>query len=72
MDQYDAAIRLFRLNIRLHPESWNTHDSLGEALGLAGRIPEAITSYERSIQINPSITSRNALRQLRKRIHKKE
>lgn len=51
------AIRLFRLNAEVFPTSWNVHDSLGEALATAGRTPEAILAYERSLELNPSSPS---------------
>ena len=31
-EKVDNAIRMFRINVDLYPESWNVYDSLGEAL----------------------------------------
>lgn len=49
----ESPIAIFRLNTRLHPDSWNVWDSLGEALAAAGRTREAVESYERSLRLNP-------------------
>ncbi len=48
------AIAVFRFNAESFPDSWNVHDSLGEALAAAGRRNEAIAAYERSLALNPS------------------
>lgn len=47
------ALFVFEENARRHPESWNAHDSLGEAYLKAGRTSDAIRSYERSLSLNP-------------------
>lgn len=49
----DEAIAVFRLAVTQHPDSWNAHDSLGEALLRAGREAEAKQSYARSLELNP-------------------
>ncbi|MDQ2719088.1 MAG: hypothetical protein M3Z26_04915 [Bacteroidota bacterium] len=46
------AIEVFKLNIKLHPDSWNPYDSLGEAYALAGNKELAIENYETSIKMN--------------------
>jgi Flp pilus assembly protein TadD len=43
---------VFKLNVQLHPESWNVYDSLGEAYAAAGDKKNAIANYEKSIQLN--------------------
>jgi len=48
------AARVFELNTEVFPESWNTWDSLGEALMEAGDTEAAIANYERSLQLNPN------------------
>ncbi len=45
----DDAIATFRDNIKRHPESWNTYDSLGEALALKGQKSEAVASYQKAL-----------------------
>lgn len=48
------------------PDSWNAHDSHGEALAVAGDTAAAIRAYERSLQLNPSSAGgRRALERLR-------
>jgi len=49
----DEAIVVLELNVEIYPESFNPHDSLGEAYMTAGRDQEAIASYERSLELNP-------------------
>jgi len=47
----EGALEWFRWNADLHPESANTHDSLGEALEAAGRRREALASYGRAVEL---------------------
>ena len=47
------AIDLFKINVRMFPESWNVYDSLGEAYVVAGQNDLAIQNYEKSLQLNP-------------------
>jgi hypothetical protein len=49
----EEAVRVFELNASLYPDSWNAHDSLGEAFAANGRMDEAIRSYRRSLVLNP-------------------
>ena len=41
------------LNVSLHPDSWNTYDSLAEAYEASGDRALAITNYQRSLALNP-------------------
>ena len=50
------AVEVFRLNTQRHPDSWNTWDSLGEALAKQGHRDEAIQSYGKSVELNPKNT----------------
>jgi CubicO group peptidase (beta-lactamase class C family) len=47
------ALTIFGLNARLFPASANVHDSLGEALLVAGDTVRAIASYERALERAP-------------------
>ncbi|MEZ0606890.1 tetratricopeptide repeat protein [Fibrella sp. WM1] len=47
------AIEVLRVNVTLHPGSWNAYDSLGEAYALAGDKKLAILNYEKSLALNP-------------------
>jgi Protein of unknown function (DUF2911) len=49
--KYPEALELFRKNVKEHPESWNVHDSLGEALATTGDKKGAITSYEKALAL---------------------
>jgi CubicO group peptidase (beta-lactamase class C family) len=60
----EAAIAIFRLNVDEYPDSGNVHDSLGEAQMAAGMKIDAIRSYARSLELDPS--NRNAVEQLGK------
>jgi tetratricopeptide (TPR) repeat protein len=51
----DEAIAVFRRNVADYPESWNVHDSLGEALAAAGQTAEAIEHYEHARSLAPEV-----------------
>ena len=60
----EEAIRIFQLNVEAYPDSWNVHDSLGEAYMAAGQTGLAIQSYEKTLEINPD--NDNAISMLEK------
>jgi len=47
----DEAIAIFRKNAKDHPESWNTYDSLGEALAAKGDKKAAAESYSKALSM---------------------
>lgn len=47
------AVRLFGVNAKLYPDSWNVYDSLAEALLATGEKDQAIAMYEKSVELNP-------------------
>jgi tetratricopeptide (TPR) repeat protein len=47
------AIEVFKMNVALFPDAWNTYDSLGEAYARDGNKKLAIKNYEKSIALNP-------------------
>jgi len=49
----ENAIEVFKLNVEVYPDSWNVYDSLGEAYMENGQNNLAISSYEKSIALNP-------------------
>ncbi|MGN6640085.1 MAG: alpha/beta hydrolase-fold protein, partial [Mucilaginibacter sp.] len=49
----DNAIDLFTQNVKMHPNSFNAYDSLGEAYMIAGNKALAINDYKRSLELNP-------------------
>ena len=52
-NQIDEAIDVFSLNCKKYPTSWNTYDSLGEALAIRGNMEEAIKNYEIAMELAP-------------------
>jgi len=65
LQEINAAVEIFRLNVKLFPESWNVYDSYGEALYKKGQRKAAINSYRKALQINPySKSSRSMLNKL--------
>jgi CubicO group peptidase (beta-lactamase class C family) len=66
MGRVKDAIEVLKQNVSDHPESFNVHDSLGEAYAIDGQRELAIRNYERSLAINPNNTDGlEALRKLR-------
>lgn len=49
----DDAIKIFKWNTELHPQSWNAWDSYGEGLYYIGYKKEAIEAYKKSLTLNP-------------------
>lgn len=49
----NEAVTIFKLNVRLHPEGWNTYDSLAEAYEATGDRALAIANYQQSLTLNP-------------------
>ncbi|RFS13523.1 serine hydrolase [Emticicia sp. C21] len=47
------ALEILKLNTIFFPDSFNTYDSYGEALAHLGKKQEAITMYQKSIELNP-------------------
>lgn len=47
----DEAIALFRKNVKDHPDSWNTYDSLGEALAAKGDTKAAVENYTKALSM---------------------
>ena len=58
------AVALFRLNVEMYPNSFNTYDSLADGLMAQGDREAAIRNYRRSLALNPANT--NAARMLKK------
>jgi 3-oxoadipate enol-lactonase len=55
--QLDEAVALLKLNVEAYPESFNTYDSLGEALLAAGDRAGAEANYRKSLDLNPDNTN---------------
>jgi len=63
-DRLGDALKVFRLYTENFPEDANAHDSLGEAYMLNGDNKKAITSYRKSLELNPD--NENAVEMLSK------
>ena len=48
------AIDLFKLNVKIYPDSGNVYDSLGEAYMKSGQKQLAIDNYKKSLEKDPS------------------
>jgi tetratricopeptide (TPR) repeat protein len=62
--KFNDAIRIFQLNVEVYPRSSNAYDSLGEAFMDDGDKAQAITNYQKSVELNPK--NRNAIVYLQK------
>ena len=67
------ALRVFKYNVQLHPESANAYDSYGEALEASGQLKLAIRNYAKAVELtsqNPNTNVaifQNHLERARKR-----
>ena len=52
-ERLKPALEIFKLNTEIFPEAYNTWDSLGEAYMKLGKDAKAISSYEKSLELNP-------------------
>ena len=50
--KFNEAIKIFEMNVADYPESFNAHDSLGEAYMKSGKEALAIESYQKSLDLN--------------------
>ncbi len=64
MKDLQSAIRVFRLNVELYPNSFAVYDSLGEAYMANGDVQLAVDNYKKSLELNPQ--NKNAEEQLKK------
>jgi predicted alpha/beta superfamily hydrolase len=62
------AIKVFKLNVELYPDSANVYDSLGEAYLNSGDTKNAIKNYKKSLDLNPGNTN---AREMLKKLEKK-
>ncbi len=53
-NRLDDAIKIFKLNIKRHPEAWNTYDSMGDALANNGDKKSARKNYEKALDLAPA------------------
>ena len=58
----DEAVAVFRKNTADHPASWNTYDSLGEALAAKGDTAGAIAQYQKALDMVRDDTNKARIR----------
>ncbi|HSG27742.1 MAG TPA: hypothetical protein VLA34_04615 [Candidatus Krumholzibacterium sp.] len=63
-DRLEDALVVMSLNVDLFPSSSNAYDSLGEVFMEKGEVAQAISNYERSLELNPD--NANAVTRLEK------
>lgn len=51
--KFDDAIKIFELNVELHPVSWNVYNSLAEAYYMKGDKVKALELFKKSLVLNP-------------------
>jgi CubicO group peptidase (beta-lactamase class C family) len=56
MKRVKDAIEIFKLNVEMFPQGFNTYDSLGEAYMENGDKQLAIQNYKKSLELNPKNT----------------
>ena len=54
------AVEIFKLNVEMYPQGFNTYDSLAEAYLAAGERVLAVKNYQRSLELNPQNTNATA------------
>ena len=52
-DKHPEAVKIFELNVQLHPDSWSVYDSLGEAYSNTVHKDLAVKNYKKSLELNP-------------------
>lgn len=60
----EQAFEIFKLNVSLYPEGYNTYDSLAEIYENMGNKELAIKNFKRSLELNPK--NNNAVEHLKK------
>lgn len=51
--EFQKAVEILKLNVFLHPISWNAHDSCAEALLKNRQYEESKKMYQKSIELKP-------------------
>lgn len=52
LKEYKKALKIFKLNIEMYPNAWNTYDSYGECLLKMGDTLKAVKAYKKSLLLN--------------------
>jgi hypothetical protein len=62
-NKVDEALALFQRNVKDHPDSWNTYDSLAEAYALKGDKAQATANYQRALDMVKQEDQRTRIRE---------
>lgn len=66
-NNYGAAISVFKISVKISPDSWITYSTLADAYLINKQENLALINYEKSIEINPDyLEGRNHIEQLRR------
>jgi len=68
-DRFEEAIAIFKINVALHPESYNVYDSLGEAYLKGGDTTQALENYKQSLVYD---SGNERIKRTIKKLEKKE
>lgn len=68
--KYDEAVAMFRKNVKDYPNSWNTYDSLGEALATGGDKKGAIENYSKALSMAPTPEDKQRITDILTRLKK--
>jgi tetratricopeptide (TPR) repeat protein len=47
------ALSLLRLNLEVNPQSWQSHQQIGQLLERSGDLPGALAAYDKALEVNP-------------------
>lgn len=61
--KFDEAIKLFQTNVERHPDSWNAHDSLAEALAAKGDKAAATAEYNKAMALTKEPAQKKRIEQ---------
>ncbi|MCP4158279.1 MAG: hypothetical protein GY757_61840 [bacterium] len=53
LKKFTLALRVFRLNVELHPASANVYDNLGDGCYMSGNKDGALLNYKKSLELSP-------------------
>ncbi len=69
--KYNKAIKIFQKQVRLAPDKANPHDSLGDSYRAAGRLEEALSEYQKAVEIDATFKpSLKKIKELKAEIRK--
>ncbi len=69
--KHNLAIEKFKRQVELNPKSANSYDSLGDGYRSAGRLEEALASYQKAVKIDPTFeASKNNIEELQEELNK--